>query len=243
MFGSWQWVSSGVTHVGNVRKINEDSFLDLPQRGLWVVADGMGGHEAGDVASQSIVKSLADIGEYDRPSDLVNLVEDKLMQVNDQLFEMSRANGRGHVIGSTVAALLALPGHCLCMWAGDSRVYRLRDFKLEEVTTDHSEVEELIAEGRLERSEAEGYPGENIITRAVGGEEGLIVEVRLFPMENKDRYLLCSDGLYKDISFEEIEEMMSDGSTSDVCKTLLSCALSRKCADNVSIIAVDFERQ
>ncbi len=243
MFGSWQWVSSGVTNVGNVRKINEDSFLDCPQRGLWVVAAGLGGHAAGDGARSRLVIALSDSDEFDRPSDLVDLVEDRLMQVNNELYAMSKAGGHGHVIGSTVAALMALPGHCLCMWAGDSRVYRLRNFELEEVTTDHSEVEELIAEGSLDRSEADGYPGENVITRAVGGEEGLVVEVRLFQVRNKDRYLVCSDGLYKDVTFEEIGEMMSEGSPADVCQALLSCALSRRCSDNVSIIVVDFEQQ
>ena len=218
-------------------------MLDLPQRGLWVVADGMGGHQAGDVASSSIVEALSQVGEYDRPSKLVDEVEDRLISVNRKLYDTSQANGHGQVIGSTVAAVLALPAHCLCVWAGDSRVYRLRNFQLEQLTVDHSEVEELIAEGSLDRSEAGGYPGENVITRAVGGEEELVLEVQLFPMRHKDRYMICSDGLYKDVEFDEIREMMSDGSTADVCQRLLSCALSRRCSDNVSIVTVDFEQR
>lgn len=243
MDGEWQWVSSGVTNVGNVRKINEDAMLDLPQRGLWAVADGMGGHQAGDIASSSVVAALATTGEHDRPSALVDEVEDQLIRVNQQLFAMSKADGRNAVIGCTVAVLMALPGHCLCAWAGDSRVYRLRDFKLEQLTTDHSEVEELIAEGSLARADADGYPGENVITRAVGGEEELVVELRLFPMRDKDRYLICSDGLYKDVQFDEIRQLMSDGSTVDACQKLLALALSRTCADNVSVVAVDFEKR
>lgn len=215
-------------------------MLDLPQRGLWVVADGMGGHLAGDVASSSIVESLAQVGEHERPSGFVNEVEDRLLDVNRRLFAMSQAEAGGGVIGSTVAAVLALPAHCLCVWAGDSRVYRLRDYQLEQLTLDHSEVEELIAEGSLARSEAAGYPGENVITRAVGGEEMLVPEMALFPMQNRDRYLVCSDGLYKEVAFEEIQQIMADGSTIDVCRNLLSLALSRRCADNVSIVAVDF---
>lgn len=240
---TWQWVSTGVTNVGNVRKINEDAMLDLPERGLWAVADGMGGHQAGDVASSSIVQALSQIGEHDRPSKLVDEVEDRLIKVNKKLFDMSKSDGQSHVIGSTVAAVVALPAHCLCVWAGDSRVYRLRDFQLEQLTVDHSEVEELIAEGSLERSEAAGYPGENVITRAVGGEEELVLELQLFPMQHKDRYMICSDGLYKDVETDEIRKMMSDGSTADVCRKLLSCALSRRCLDNVSIVTMDFERR
>lgn len=240
---SWQWVSSGITNVGNVRKINEDAMLDHPQYGLWAVADGMGGHDAGDFASSSIVNALSAVREYDRPSQLVDAVEDSLMQVNNHLYRKSKEGGRSSVIGSTVAVVLALPGHCLCVWAGDSRVYRLRDFQLEQLTTDHSEVEELIAEGSLDRSEADGYPGENVITRAVGGEEELLLEVRLFPMQNKDRYLICSDGLYKDVEFDEIREFLSDGSTADACQKLIGCALSRRCSDNVSVVTMDFEQR
>lgn len=242
MNGAWQWASAGVTHVGNVRNINEDAMLDMPERGLWVVADGMGGHAAGDIASSSIVASLAKVREHDRPSTFVDEVEDRLVDINRRLFELSQSETPAKVIGSTVAGVLALPAHCLCVWAGDSRVYRLRNFELEQLTTDHSEVEELIAEGKLDRSEAAGYPGENVITRAVGGEEELVLEMQLFPMQNRDRYLVCSDGLYKDIRFDEIREMMSDGTVSDVCQRLLSCALSRRCSDNVSIVTVDFEQ-
>lgn len=238
---TWQWVSSGISDVGNVRKINEDAILDRPQTGLWVVADGMGGHDAGDVASSAIVGSLAKLGDFDRPKEFVDAVEDRLIDVNRRLYEASGADGR--VIGSTVAAVLALPGHCLCMWAGDSRVYRLRNFVLEELTTDHSEVEELIAEGSLRREDADDYPGENVITRAVGGEEDLFLEVRLFELRHKDRYLICSDGLYKDVSFDEIREFLSDGAITSACQKLLDCAKSRRCSDNVSIIGVDFEQR
>lgn len=243
MDATWQWVSSGITHVGNVRKINEDAMLDLPRHGLWAVADGMGGHHSGDVASSSIINALSQIGEHDRPSKLVDEVEDRLIEVNRQLFDMSKADGQSRVIGSTVAIVLALPAHCLCVWAGDSRVYRLRDFQLEQLTIDHSEVEELIAEGSLDRSDAADYPDENVITRAVGGEEELALELKLFPMRNRDRYLICSDGLYKDVKFDEIREFLSDGSTASVCQRLLACALSRRCSDNVSIVTVDFEQR
>ena len=240
---SWQWISTGITNVGNVRKINEDAILDLPQRGLWVVADGMGGHQAGDVASSSVVNALSNIEDTDSPGRFVDFVEDQIMRVNYELYTMSKQGGSDGVIGSTIAALVALSGYCVCIWAGDSRVYRLRDFNLEQMTRDHSEVEELIAEGSLKRSEADGYPGENVITRAVGGEEGIILEMCLVPMKNRDRYLICSDGLYKDVKENEIGEMMADGNTVDVCRSLLACALSRRCSDNVSIITIDFEQR
>ena len=236
---SWQWVSSAITDPGNVREANEDAIFDRPQSGLWVVADGMGGHEAGEVASGAIVAGLSQIAEIEQASKFVDTVEDCLIDVNRRLFAASSSQGK--VMGSTVAAVLALPGHCMCMWAGDSRVYRLRNFELEELTTDHSEVEELIAEGSLKREDAEGYPGENVITRAVGGEEELYLEVKLFEMAHKDRYLVCSDGLYKDVEFDEIQEILSDGDITSACQRLIACAKSRRCSDNVSVIGVDFE--
>ena len=221
--------------------MNEDAILDSPQSGLWVVADGMGGHEAGEVASGAIVAGLSKIGELEQPSEFVDAVEDCLIDVNRRLFVTSSSQGK--VMGSTVAAVLALPGHCLCMWAGDSRIYRLRNFELEELSTDHSEVEELIAEGSLAREDAEGYPGENIITRAVGGEEDLYCEVKLFPLAHKDRYLICSDGLYKDVKFDEIRDILSDGGITTACQRLIDCAKSRRCSDNVSVIGMDFEQR
>ncbi|MCZ6830241.1 MAG: protein phosphatase 2C domain-containing protein [Gammaproteobacteria bacterium] len=240
---SWQWVSAGDTNVGNVRKINEDAILDLPQHGLWVVADGMGGHHAGDLASSSIVNALSQISVNDEQAQFVDLVEDHIKRVNYELYTLSKQGGSDSVIGSTVAALVALDGYGVCIWAGDSRVYRLRNFELEQLTVDHSEVEELIAEGALHRSKADGHPGENIITRAVGGEENLNLEMKLVPLKHGDRYLLCSDGLYKDVSADEIGKIMADGNTADVTRNLLACALSRRCADNVSVIAVDFEKR
>ena len=240
---SWQWVSAGETNVGNIRKINEDAILDLPQRGLWVVADGMGGHHAGDLASSSIVNALSQISFNDEQAQFVDVVEDCINSVNSELYNLSKQGGGDTVIGSTVVALVALDGYCVCIWAGDSRVYRLRNYELEQLTVDHSEVEELIAEGVLHRSEADGHPGENIITRAVGGAEKLNLEMKLVPLMHGDRYLLCSDGLYKDVTTEEIEKFMADGNVVDVSSNLLGCALSRRCADNVSVISIQFEER
>jgi protein phosphatase len=237
----WQWASSAVSHVGNVRTVNEDALLDSPQRGLWAVADGMGGHEAGAFASSEIVRALRGVGPHRVPREFVDDVEDRLIRVNAELYARSQQDGACDVIGSTVAVLLALPGQCACLWAGDSRIYRFRDFTLEQITTDHSEVEALIADGLLDRNDAQQHADENVITRAVGGAAELMLESRLFTLHNKDRVLICSDGLYKEVTFSEIGELMAEGSVADVCVKLLDRVLSRRGADNVSIIAIDFE--
>ena len=150
---SFKWLSASLTHVGTVREINEDAVLDVPSRGLWVVADGMGGHAAGDVASQMIVENLRQVPAVKKLSSFVNVVEDRLLDANQKLYEMSISGAEQRVIGSTVAALLAFENHCLCVWVGDSRVYRLRDGRLEQITRDHSEVEELLEQRRHIRPE------------------------------------------------------------------------------------------
>jgi serine/threonine protein phosphatase PrpC len=232
-----QWTSSARTNVGCVRKINEDACLDSGKIGLWVVADGMGGHAAGDLASSSIVAALADIEAPDSLSQLVDAVEDRLFAVNRQLREEA-ARREGQMIGSTVVALLAWRRHCVCLWAGDSRIYRLRAGRLEQLTRDHSQVEEMIDQGELLREDAASHPAANVITRAVGADDELFVDVALFDLEPGDRFLLCSDGLYKEISDEEFAIHLATMDAAQASQDLLSLALERGARDNVTIIVM-----
>ncbi len=237
---AFRWESSARTDKGNVRDHNEDACLELPGRGVWVVADGMGGHQSGDLASQMVVDLVAQIGVHDRPSRLVDFVEDALMTANRRLYRKSLEGERPTVIGSTVAALLAVGGYAISAWAGDSRVYRLRGGVLEQVSRDHSEVEELIDQGVLSRATAEAHPAANVITRAVGGAEDLYLDLELLQLQNLDRFLLCSDGLYKELTEQEIAVLLADGDCKEACSQLLGTALSRKCTDNVTALVVDF---
>jgi serine/threonine protein phosphatase PrpC len=235
------WNSSSRSDVGNERQVNEDACLDLPARGLWVVADGMGGHAAGDVASQMLVSKLTGVDSHDKFSELVNDVEERVLEVNRRLHEMSFEGDEPKVMGSTLAALIAFEKYVICMWVGDSRVYRLREGELlTRLTTDHSEVEELIATGTLNEASALDHPSANVVTRAVGGLEHVYVDLELDELEDKDRYLICSDGLFKDLSEEEIEELLGEGSCVDACHTLIDTVLERECADNVTVVVVEF---
>ena len=240
---SFKWLSASVTNVGNVRKINEDACLDLPSRGLWVVADGMGGHAAGDIASQMIVETLRQVPAVDKLSSFVDVVEDSLLDANRKLFEMSISGAEQRVIGSTVAALLAFENHCICVWAGDSRIYRLRDGIFEQVTRDHSEVEEMIEQGLITPEAAAVHPSANIITRAVGGADNLHVDLELYELQSRDRFLVCSDGLYKDLSDDEMQERLASGNCKQICQNLVSTALERECADNVTVVVVEFDQR
>jgi len=191
------WTSHAVSHVGTVRKINEDACLDRPERGLWAVADGMGGHSAGDVASSRIIEALDGLSPAGSLSEMAGVVEDALRRVNLDLLKLARDSDK-HTIGSTAAVLVMHGRHALCIWAGDSRIYRFRKGRLEQLTQDHAMVEDMVEAGLISRAEAEHHPQANRITRAVGAMEDLFVDMDIHPVEPGDRFLICSDGLYKD---------------------------------------------
>jgi serine/threonine protein phosphatase Stp1 len=234
------WRSASVTSQGNVRTHNEDALLDLPAAGLWAVADGMGGHSAGDVASRMIVETLCGVTRHERPSELLDDVEDRIEAVNEQLFRKSLAGGG--LCGSTVALLLAFEGYCLSVWAGDSRVYRCRAGVLSCVTRDHSEVRAMVDEGLLEAGAVGQHHAQNIITRAVGGASTLYLDLELRELEHRDRYLICSDGLYKEMADERLRAHMAANDPEGASRALLKEALGGPCSDNVSIIVVEFSR-
>jgi serine/threonine protein phosphatase PrpC len=237
----FHWNSAAITDVGKVRKINEDACADRGDIGLWVAADGMGGHDAGDLASQAIIESLKQIGICERLSEFVDEVEDRLLEVNRRLIDEAATREEATTIGSTVVVLLARQHHCACLWAGDSRAYRLRNGHMQAISQDHSQVEEMIEQGLLLREDAESHPAANVITRAVGASEDLFVDVELHALQDGDRYLLCSDGLFKEVSEQEISEHMQSGSCQELCQDLIQLALERGSRDNVTVLAVDFE--
>jgi len=234
------WQSAACTHVGNVRKVNQDAYLSMPELGLWAVADGMGGHHAGELASSRIVEFLQDVEEPLNLDQFIASAVDRLQAVNLDLREESLRRDHA-VIGSTVAVLVAFGFECACIWAGDSRVYRYRSGRMERLTVDHSLVEEYIAQGRLRPEEAESDPAANVITRAVGVEDQVEFDVRKFDLSNGDRFLICSDGLYKEVSEAEIAGLLGTGDCAAVVDRLLALALERRGRDNISIVAVNID--
>jgi serine/threonine protein phosphatase Stp1 len=237
---AFTWRSASVTAQGNVRTHNEDALLELPAAGLWAVADGMGGHNAGDVASRMIVEALCGVTRRARPSELLDDVEERLEAVNEQLYRRSLAGGG--LCGSTVALLLAFEGYTLSVWAGDSRVYRCRGGVLNCITRDHSEVQAMLDEGLLEAAEVGQQNAQNIITRAVGGAAALYLDLELRELEHRDRYLICSDGLYKEVAEERLRAHLAANDPEGASRALLKEALAGVCNDNVSLIVVEFSR-
>ncbi len=236
----YQWNSATLTHAGKVRRVNEDACLEMPRKGLWAVADGMGGHSAGDVASQMVVNSLSQIAAHSNPSDMLDEVEDRLIEANRTLFEMCDDDGNAKTVGCTVAVLLGFNGFCLCLWAGDSRIYCLRDGVLKQISRDHSQVEELVARGEILREDADAHPLANVITRAVGGEDNINMDIEFFPLADGDRFLLCSDGLLKDVDSNGIAECLQIENCAESARTLVQRVLEGEADDNVSVAVVDF---
>lgn len=234
---AFTWQSAAASARGNVRPHNEDAVLELPSAGLWVVADGMGGHNAGDVASRMIVEALASVPRRPCPSDFVDDVEDRLTAVNRRLHDMAGNNGMS---GSTVAVLLALERHVVSLWAGDSRIYRCRGGELTQLTRDHSDVQEMLDHGLITPERAATYEASNVITRAVGGSAELYLDIDLRELRDGDRYLLCSDGVYRELAPDVLLRELAPADPAVACNALMTQALAGVCSDNISAVVVQF---
>lgn len=224
------------THVGLKRKVNEDSVMLRTDHGLWAVADGMGGHEAGDVASRKVAEALAHLPDGRDLDELTDSAVSALEDVNAELIRLARADHRPRTIGSTVVGLAIRDGQYRCFWAGDSRAYRLRGNGIERLTRDHSLVQGLIDAGMLSREEAKDHPDANVITRAVGASESLEVEIAAGDAEPGDRFLLASDGLTRLVEDDELATILSSWPPGDAADTLIDAVLARGAPDNVSLI-------
>ncbi|WP_246540593.1 PP2C family protein-serine/threonine phosphatase [sulfur-oxidizing endosymbiont of Gigantopelta aegis] len=267
------------THRGYIRKQNEDSILCHPDYNMFVVADGMGGHSAGDLASQSIVEELLQLQleEKDLQCSL-DQIEAALLKANDnihsgRLFETNKpkkyklkhnklsslkllknplkkksdANKETEgeeqqqirVAGSTVVIAYIVDDLCSCLWVGDSRLYIYRNDKLYQITKDHSLVQEMLDNGELTQDEAVLHPQSNVITRAIGVEEHLKIDINQFTIQKGDKLLLCSDGLYNELTSEIIVASLQEDKTDHIANKLLGEVLLREASDNVSIIVVE----
>jgi serine/threonine protein phosphatase PrpC len=199
---------SARTHVGRVRKVNEDSILALPEQGIWLVSDGMGGHTAGDFASQAIVEAVAMLPPGLAPAERMRGVRTAIHRAHDEIRDEAARRGAS-TIGATVVALILTDGHFVAFWAGDSRLYRLRDGDIELLSTDHSLVAALVLAGQMTWDEAERHPQANAITRAVGVGADFEVDKIRGDVSPGDRFLLCSDGLNKYADMATLTRILS----------------------------------
>ena len=226
------------THVGLVRKENEDSIVASPDGRLWAVADGMGGHARGAWASQTVCAALAATALGPTLNGDCERVADALEHANDLI--VAEGEKSGHTVGTTVVALLVVGDRLACLWSGDSRAYRLRGGALRQLTRDHSQVAELVDAGLITEAEARTHPLGNVVTRAIGVARGLALDVVEDGLAPGDTVLLCSDGLNKCLEDVEIAQLLGDNDPATGCETLVAAVLDRGAPDNVSVILVRY---
>ena len=235
-----RWASYGETNVGLKREINEDALLVNPELGLWIVADGMGGHHAGDLASKMAVAAFDEIQLSDDIAEAVSQVCVQIQQINRILYLFATEALDGQVIGTTLVALVGRGNRCGLIWAGDSRIYRLRRGEILQLTRDHAadEDETEAADRNIQGYAPESRERSNVITRAVGAEEYLELDRQIIDVDEGDLFVLCSDGLIKEVSPVEIENALSTGTPRECVSRLLDLALDRDARDNVTVIVV-----
>ena len=230
------WQSTGLTHQGRVRDHNEDALLDLKSQCCWVVADGMGGHSAGEVASKMIVEHLSKYQRSHLPGSNIRKIDQSLQQVNHALVKLA-GDAPDKIIGSTVAVLLIHKQQAFSIWAGDSRIYRYRNQTLTQITRDHDETQRLIDTGLTEEQVGQlNFPP--AITKAIGADDLLELEVQMQECLPEDLFLLCSDGLNKEVTDDEIGKTFATCPPAAVAQQLLNLALKRHARDNITVIVV-----
>ena len=237
---SFKFISSGHSETGHIRSRNEDSFSCVTEQNFWVVADGMGGHEAGDFASQTITEQAKKFIQQPTLDSSILLLEENLLHSNTLVREKAEKLGKGVTIGSTVVCLYTWKNLAFILWAGDSRLYRFRGHTLQRLTEDHSFVEELVKLGKITSAEAENHPASNVVLNAIGIDNEIVIDMEYAEIENNDIFILCSDGLYKDLSDDRISHILDNNKApmEELNRNLVKAALDAGGSDNCTVVLV-----
>lgn len=236
--------SYGVSDMGLIRTSNEDAWAELHACAFFILADGMGGHQAGEVASTKAVHALAEEMETTfsslTSSDIKkaeNQLKQMIMQVNKKVYRLSRETPSYAGMGTTLACLWIYGGKLIYGHVGDSRIYRFRQKTLTQLTEDHSLRQEMIAKGTLNLSHSASF--KNIITRAIGTQAEVVPVIQSSDLENEDIYFLCSDGLTDELSTDEIKSILLKSKTiKQASDTLVAAAKAKGGSDNITIVMV-----
>ena len=230
--------SVGRTHQGVVRALNEDTFIERTELGLWVVADGMGGHQKGDVAAERIAEVFGRLDAGLKGVKLEDAVRSLIELENMKLYSMGAAIAPDQTMGATIATLIVDRDRYLCQWVGDSRILLIRGDHIRQLTTDHSLVQEMVESGDLTQEDADNHPMRNVITRAVGADRQIDIDRVEGEVLPGDFLLLATDGVTNVCSAEEIADAITGQSMEDAAKYLVDTCLDRGAPDNLSFIIV-----
>ncbi len=237
-------MAAGLTDVGCVRRSNEDSFGLSPELNLYIVADGMGGHAAGEVASKMAVQLIKEF--FSSPEITEQTAEMKLARAinhaNQRIHEAGGKDASLSGMGTTVVTVLARPEQVLIGFVGDSRVYLHHQNKIEQLTQDHSLVNEYVRKGLLTPEAAERHPLKHVISRALGTSPAVDVETLRRNPESGDILLLCSDGLSNKLNFEEINSILlqTKDHLEKACSALVEKAKEKGGEDNITVILIGY---
>lgn len=246
--------SYGASHIGLVRKVNEDSFYcqkeyEYGKPYLCIVADGMGGHNAGEIASKMAVTEIKKYIDEElvksvgyKLDDYKKLVKDAFLFANKAVYNRSIENVEYSGMGTTLTLALIVENNLIIGHVGDSRIYLIKDEKISKITEDHSYVAELIRNGTIKPEEANHHPQKNLITRALGTSSDLEVDIKNITLENGDFILMCTDGLSNMLSNNEIlDTIISFKECKKVCHELINKANANGGLDNVTVVVIEVE--
>ncbi|GAA6172864.1 hypothetical protein NBRC116592_25340 [Colwellia sp. KU-HH00111] len=236
------WRSFSVTDVGVKRKVNQDAIYVSDVDKIWLVADGMGGHAQGDKASQALVAAFNNLKLSNTLAERVLQIEATISKVNSDLQHYSQVTLNGKAIGSTIVLYTVCQGVGVLLWAGDSRGYKVEKNHVEQISWDHSHIEELLKAGQITKTEAAESKLSNVITRAVGAHKEIYFDHVLIPANISNSLLLCSDGLTNELNDAEINSILQQDQCSQAAiDNLLQKTLEKGAKDNVSIIIIKNE--
>lgn len=232
---------AALTDVGKKRSLNEDSYI--ANGSIFAVADGMGGHRSGEVASAMALDALR-FGLSKRSKDVFEeKLVDAFKRANKKVFDKALKDIDARGMGTTMTVAVPNDGRLYVGHVGDSRLYLLRDGKLKQLTNDHSLVAQMVQKGHLKPEEAETHPQRSIITRAIGSEKDVQVDVLVEDIQPGDRFLLCTDGLNAMLGDEEIAEIMRDKDDLDTaCRELVDWANDRGGNDNITVVLFEYKK-
>ncbi|AZV56256.1 Stp1/IreP family PP2C-type Ser/Thr phosphatase [Clostridium sp. AWRP] len=232
-----------LSDVGKVRKLNEDfvDFYNGKNFNLYVIADGMGGHNAGEVASRIAVETTI---SYMKSNETSNMEEDLLKAVsvaNDKIYELSISNSQFGGMGTTITVCLVKDKDMIVANVGDSSCYVAKYDGITKVTKDHSLVQQLVDEGSITEEEAAIHPNKNIITRALGTNKSVKVDIFKVNLEDVNRVIMCTDGLSNGVNMNEMYDIIMNNNNEDACKQLIELSKLRGGKDNISVIVFEGE--